>query len=704
MAEHAVHFRAADGDQAGERTVYVPQGATLSEAALQAGRDLNQPCGGQGRCGRCAVIVDQDRSAVRRRSTIRLSPEDVAAGYALACQTVIEGETWVTVPSQETIERRLVTHKAAARIELPFEYDPRFHQSVQRFHLRLDPPTLADQTDDWGRVCRELARQGVEGAWTTLPVLKGLGSLLRAGSPDEDDESEIASSNGNDHYDEDTALPWEATAIVELDTWDRPDGPPQVLVLLPGDQTLRHLGAAIDIGTTTVTVWLVNLQNGQVVAQAADYNAQIARGEDVISRIIYARKPERLDEMQGLVVETINRLLAAACSQAGANPDEIFKVAIAGNTTMIHLLLGIPPEPIRLAPYTPVVNHMPTVRAAEIGLGVHPQASVDCLPGVASYVGADISAGVLSTHMDESDEIILFIDVGTNGEIVLGNADWLITCACSAGPAFEGAGVEHGMRATTGAIEEVWINSDTGEPSYRVIGREGQKPKGICGSGLLSLLAEMFVTGIVNKRGGLDTARPPAPDGRVRVREGAHGAEYVVAWGDETADGRDITITQVDIDNLMRAKAAIYAGFSVLAHSVGADLADVSRMLIGGSFGQYINVEKAVQIGLLPDLSNTSDSGDHASSSSPWDRFQFMGNTAIRGAYMALLRRDVRAHLTDVARMMTYVELSADNAFYDAFTSALFLPHTDASRFPSVEAARPDDSKPVVRSRMEEGL
>ena len=363
---------------------------------------------------------------------------------------------------------------------------------------------------------------------------------------------------------------------------------------------------------------------------------------------------------------------------------------------MTHLLLGVSPESIRLAPYTPTVNQTPTLFASELGLATHAQAVVDCLPGVASYVGADISAGVLSTRMDEAGDIILFIDIGTNGETVLGNADWLITCACSAGPAFEGAGVEHGMRATTGAIEEVWIHSETREPSYRVIGREGQKPKGICGSGLLSLLAEMFITGVLNKRGSVNEQLPPGPDGRCRVRQGEHGPEYVVAWAEETEDRRDITITQVDIDNLMRAKAAIYAGFTVLAQSVGLDLADVSRMLIGGSFGQYINVEKAVQIGLLPDLS-TRGQDNPSEGASPWERFEFMGNTAIRGAYMALLRRDVRAHLTEVARKMTYVELSADNSFYDAFTSALFLPHTDASRFPSVEASL------SVRSLTEEG-
>lgn len=666
MTTYTVHF------EPGNKAVSVPGGTTLSEAAQRAGFELNQPCGGQGRCGRCAVIVDETRSAVRRRSTVRLSNEDVAAGYALACQTVVEGDAWVTIPPQTAIERRLTTHKAAARVEVPFAYDPRRHQSVQRFYLRLDPPDLSDQTDDWSRVTRELATFGIEQPQVGLGLLRDMAHILRA-IPREDGQAASGAEELADVW-HDAAEPWQVTAVVSMDTWDRPNGPPQLLALFPGDHTDRNLGAAIDIGTTTVTVWLVDLESGEVVAQAGDYNGQIARGEDVISRIIYARKPGHLAELQELVVGTINRLLHAVCKQVQADTDEILKLTIAGNTTMIHLLLAIPPESIRLSPFVPVVNYPPTISAGELRLAAHPQAVVDCLPGVASYVGADISAGVLSTKMDESSELILFIDVGTNGETVLGNADWMITCACSAGPAFEGAGVEHGMRATVGAIEDVWINSDTLEPSYRVIGHEGEKPRGICGSGLLSLLAEMFVTGVVNKAGTLNVGASP------RIREGKHGPEYVIAWGAETATGEEISVTKVDIDNLMRAKAAIYAGFTVMAQSVGVDLADVSMMLIGGSFGQYINVEKAVQIGLLPDLPAPPDSA------SPWDRFKFLGNTAIRGAYMALLRRDVRSHLNEIARMMTYLELSADNTFYDAFMSAMFLPHTDMAQFPTVEA------------------
>ncbi|MGB9641510.1 MAG: ASKHA domain-containing protein, partial [Anaerolineales bacterium] len=262
--------------------------------------------------------------------------------------------------------------------------------------------------------------------------------------------------------------------------------------------------------------------------------------------------------------------------------------------------------------------------------------------------------------------LTLFLDVGTNGEMVLGSKEWLVTCACSAGPAFEGAGVQSGMRATTGAIEEVWINSNTYEPTYRVIG--GGKPKGICGSGLISLLAEMFMTGVIDKAGNLNAALPTS-----RVREGDHGLEYVVAWGEETYSSEDIVITRVDVDNLLRAKAAIYAGFLILAQSVGVPLETTEQVLIGGSFGKYLNIEKSIQIGLLPDL--------------PWERFRFLGNTAVKGAYFALLDKESRRRLDEIASKMTYIELSADNSFYEAFMSAMFLPHTDLSQFPSVEKA-----------------
>ena len=658
MAEHTITFDTT--------RVRVSTGTLLSEAAQQAGIDIVQPCGGQGRCGRCALQVIS--GSVRRRSTLRLSPEDIEKGYALACQSVVEGDIVVSVPPQEKIERLLTTDRTVAEVTVPVGYDPQWHQTVRRVSLRLSPPDLSDQTDDWSRLQIALRQQArFENTQISLGLLQQLGRVLRA------DE-------------------WEVTAIVDADAWDSLKDTPRLIDLRPGRDSGGPLwGTAIDIGTTTVTLWLVDLLTGRVQAQAAEYNSQIARGEDVVSRIIYASKDEGRAHLRALVLETINVLLETACRRVKVDavsqpigesgeasllpssppvPAEIVKATIVGNSTMIHLLLGIPAESIRLMPFITAVNHPPSLTAQQVGLNIHPDATVDCLPGVASYVGADITAGVLSSGVDETEKVTLFMDVGTNGEIVLGSREWLVTCAASAGPAFEGAGVRDGMRATRGAIEEIWINTGTYAPTYRVIG--GVRPRGICGSGLISLLSEIFLTGVVDKAG-----RVNATLGIPRIRQGDHGWEYVIAWASETAHGRDIAITNVDIDNLLRAKAAIYAGFTVLAQSVGIPLEWVEQVLIGGSFGKYLNVEKAVTIGLLPDL--------------PWERFQFLGNTAVKGAYLALLDKRARVRVKEIASRMTYIELSADNTFYEAFTSALFLPHTDMRKFPSVAAVLGDD-------------
>jgi uncharacterized 2Fe-2S/4Fe-4S cluster protein (DUF4445 family) len=632
MANCLVRFLPAD------REVQVSTGTLLSEAAQQAGVDIQIPCGGQGRCGRCAVIVEE--GPVRRLSTGRLARDDVAAGFALACQTAVEGDVLVTVPPQERIERRLETSKRAREVELPFGYS--LHdQPLRKYIVTLEPPSLEDQTDDWSRLKRELVRRyNLEGVEISLPVVRRLGTALREGD-------------------------WTVTVVVELDNWQRPEGPPRLIDVLPGEHLESLWAVAMDIGTTSNVVWLVDLISGRVMSQQADYNGQIARGEDVISRIIYASKHENGgEELQQLVVDTFNRLLEQAAEERGISTDEIYKAVVAGNSTMLHLFAGIPPEPIRLMPFITSVNQLPPFEAWEVGLAINPAATVDCLPGIASYVGADITAGVLSSGMcDNEDRLTLFVDVGTNGEIVLGDCSWLIACACSAGPAFEGAGVVDGMRATAGAIEEVWIDPETYEATYRVIGDE--KPRGLCGSGLISLMAEMFAAGVIDKSGNVNSELPTN-----RVREGDHGTEYVVAWGDKSETGEDIVITDVDLDNLMRAKAAIYAGFSILARSVGLTLDAVEQVLIGGAFGQYINVEKAIQIGMLPDM--------------PYESFQFLGNTSVRGAYMALLSRGMRRRVAEVGEMMTYLELSADNTFFDEFNAALFLPHTDASQFPSI--------------------
>jgi len=626
--EHSVTFTGENINA----TVKVPTNTLLADAAHLAGIEVGQPCGGQGRCGRCAIQATE--GGIRRRSTLRLSPQDVEQGYALACQSVVEGDVSIYVPPQEKIERRLTTDRVVAEVTVPTDYEYSMYQTVQRYHVRLTPPSMEDQTDDWSRLQTALRLQyQVENVTCSLSLLRRMGSILRDGD-------------------------WKVTAILENH---------RLIDLQPNlvDETTPLWGTAIDIGTTTVSLWLVDLISGKVRAQVAEYNGQIARGEDVISRIIYASKNGGGDDLRQRVLDTINSLLELACKRVRAKPNEVVKAAISGNSTMMHLLLGIPAGSIRLSPFVTTINHLPLLTAREIGLNANPEAIVDCLPGVASYVGADITAGVLSSGVNTAEDVVLFLDVGTNGETVLGNRDWLVTCACSAGPAFEGAGVVNGMRATSGAIEEVWISSETLEPTYRVIG--GGKPKGICGSGLISLLSEAFITGIIDKGGNVNLIVSSS-----RVREGAHGGEYVVAWGDETQSGEDIVITRVDVDNLLRAKAAIYAGFTVLAENVGIPLESVSKVLVGGSFGKYINVEKAVQIGLLPDM--------------PWEQFDFLGNTSVKGAYYALLDWRKREQVTEIAKRMTYIELSADNSFYDAFTSALFLPHTDMSKFPSVEA------------------
>ena len=627
--------------------VKVPTNTLLTDAAHLAGIEIGQPCGGQGRCGRCAVQVKEGQA--RSRSTLRLSDADLAQGYVLACQTVIEGDVAIYVPPQEKIERRLTTDRVVAEVTVPAGYDYQIAQTVHRLHLTLTPPSMDDQTDDWSRLQTTFRLQHkLDRVDCSLNQHRQLGGVLREGD-------------------------WRVTAIMERLDGESNDGTARLIDLRPGyeDEYSPIWGCAIDIGTTTVSLWLVDLVTGQVRAQVAEYNGQIARGEDVISRIMFAGKAGGGEEMRQRVVDTINGLLEKACKrvkleQGRVTPDQVVKATISGNSTMIHLLLGIPANSIRLSPFVTAVNHPPLMIGRDVGLSIHPEAVVDCLPGVASYVGADITAGVLSSGLDSADNVTLFLDVGTNGETVLGNRDWLVTCACSAGPAFEGAGVFNGMRATTGAIEEVWINSETFEPTYRVIG--SVKPKGLCGSGLIALLSEAFLTGLLDKAGNVNLTRNSP-----RVREGSHGGEYVVAWGSETESGEDIVLTRVDIDNLLRAKAAIYAGFSVLAENVGIQLETVDKVLIGGSFGKYINVEKAIQIGLLPDME--------------WSRFEFLGNTSVKGAYLALLDTHQRERLTEIAKRMTYIELSADNSFFEAFTSALFLPHTDLGKFPSVHAA-----------------
>jgi uncharacterized 2Fe-2S/4Fe-4S cluster protein (DUF4445 family) len=632
------------------RTVTVPAGTLLGDAISQAGIRLGLPCGGQGRCGRCVVQVKQ--GSVRRRSTIRLDDRQIEEGYALACQTVVGSDAVVWVPpEQERLERVAggdLAEKAAMEVA-PCEH----HAAplVSRRRVTVERPSMEDNVPDLERLQRELTRRhGIRGVFPTLTALTRLPEALRSGE-------------------------WTVTAELEQrDLQGRPPLPAadatsaadyRLLDVFPGSAPVRSFGAAIDVGTTTVVAYLTDLGAAKVMDGVSGYNEQIARGEDVVSRIIYARQPQRRRELQERVVGTINELLDEMMTRQHLRSDDLTTLVVAGNTTMIHLLLGLEPAYIRLEPYVGAAGRFPLLSAARIGLHVHPEALVDCLPAVGAYVGGDITAGVLRSGMHEDDAVTLFLDIGTNGEMVLGNSEWLIGCACSAGPAFEGAGAVSGMRAVRGAIEEVWIEPHTLEPTVTTVG--GDVPRGICGSGMISLLGELFLTRIIDKRGRIAAGAPTR-----RVRERHNGLEYVVVWAADTVTGeRDIVIAETDIINILRAKGAIYAGATVLCESVGLSMGDVDRVLIGGSFGRHIDVEKAIQIGLLPDM--------------PWDRFSYLGNTSLQGAYLGLTCRECRAEIDRIASKMTYLELSADNRFMDAFTSAVFLPHTDESLFPSVQ-------------------
>jgi uncharacterized 2Fe-2S/4Fe-4S cluster protein (DUF4445 family) len=616
---------------------HVAAGATILDAATDAGVQVEAPCGGQGRCGRCKVRAE---GAIVQRLHAHLTPAEADAGFVLACQTLVDGDVAVTVPPPRERRQQPRGHAIAQPEALPLTCDWRQDPAVRTFQVDIDPPSLLDNTNDFDRLRRALAQQhGIKEIRAELPILRRLGHDLRAAA-------------------------WKVNVTLEMRDWVYGTYlPPRLIRVYPSAFGQRSMGVAVDLGTTSVVVYLVDFSTAQVVDTAGAYNKQISCGDDVISRIIYAKRAGGLGRLQRLAVETINELLAELQERNRIELYEIHEVAVAGNTTMTHLLLGLDPRYLREEPYIPTVSVPPKLVAGELGLRVNALARVHGMPAIGSYVGGDITAGVVSSGLYATDKLTVFIDIGTNGEMVLGNRDWLVACACSAGPAFEGGGVACGMRATAGAVEDVWVDSRTLEPTFRTV--DDAAPRGICGSGLIDLVAELFMTGVIDKGGrfnrGLATPR---------VREGVSGHEYVVVWGDDSADGRDIAVSENDVNNLLRAKAAVYAGISTLCRSVGVDLADVEQFLIGGAFGEYIDVEKAIHIGLLPDL--------------PAQRFRFLGNTSALGAYMALLCVNVRQEVLDVAARMTYLELSADNTFMDEYTSALFLPHTDIETFPSV--------------------
>jgi uncharacterized 2Fe-2S/4Fe-4S cluster protein (DUF4445 family) len=517
--------------------------------------------------------------------------------------------------------------------ELP-ELDP----PVVRRPLRVAPPALQDGLSDLDRIERALREQwGSDPVTFTLSTMRAAAEALRA------EGGRVT-----------------ATAI-------REPGRLRVIGVEAGHRRDRVHGIAVDLGTTTAAVQLIDLSTGRILATGADYNAQIPCGLDVISRIDFARRPGGLEELRRRAVDTLNRLVREVAAGEGVDASEIRCAAISGNTTMTHLLLGLGPEYIRLEPYSPTVLEPAALRAAELGLDIDPDSAVFLSPCVGSYLGGDITAGLLCTDLvTGSDDVDLFIDIGTNGELVVGNAEFLMACACSAGPAFEGGGIDCGVRAINGAIHRLQVDPESGRAHYSTIGDVA--PRGLCGSGIIDLLANLLLTGWIDLAGKLDRSRRSP-----FIETEGRRARYLVAPAEETATGRPIAITETGIENIIRAKAAVYSASSLLLKRVGLTFSDLTRIYIAGGFGSFLDLEKATAIGLIPDL--------------PPERFHYLGNASLTGSRLVAVSRDFRRRQRDLARRITNVELSADPAYMDHYTSALFLPHTDLGQFPSVARA-----------------
>jgi len=608
------------------KTLTVSEGENILNSMKRQGVYLVASCGGKGTCGKCKVkVVEGDFDVI---SYGRLGQGERETGFVLACQTIPRGDITVEIPEESrlVVGDRIAISKSRDLFELFQSFGVELSPIVKRLYLDMPPPTIHDNISDLERLKRSLEENGISGMRFSHKFVASMANQLRGAG-------------------------WKISLGYT-------DGPEAIFISDAAKSTDRY-GLAVDIGTTTIVVYLVNLSDGRLIDVGSTYNSQMRHGDDVITRIIYATEGGGLDELRDAVVSDINDILTPLVERHNLNREDIESAVIAGNTTMSHIFWGLDPAHIREEPYIPTVNFFPRWKAGTARVEINPQSPVYTVPCVASYVGGDIVAGVLASRMHRNPEIALFMDIGTNGEIAIGNNEWLMTAACSAGPCFEGSGIKNGMRATEGAIESVRINPDTFEPEIGVIGNS--RPMGICGSGMIDAISEMFLTGIIDQKGRIVEGKTD------RVRAGEEGMEFVF-YRDA---GRDIVLTEVDIENILRAKAAIYAGVSLLLREVGFSLDAIERVYIAGGFGNYLNVERAIILGMLPDL--------------PKEKFSFLGNTSITGAYLCLLSEDLRKEAEEIASKMTYMELSVSRAFMDEYMSALFLPHTDMSQFPTVE-------------------
>ncbi len=616
-----------------DEVIELKEGESLYTALKKAGIFLVASCGGKGTCGKCKVkILEGDHAA---RSYGKLTSQERGSGLVLACQTVPEGDLLVEIPKESRLvvgdKIAIAGTKDLARYLKSFGVD--INPVIKRISLNLPPPTISDNISDLERLKRLLDEKGLRTMRYSHGFMSRVSETLRSANWD----VELTYIEGNGTSDE-------------------------AIRLSSAEFCNRRYGVAIDIGTTTVVVYLADMVTGGIIDIGSTYNSQMRYGDDVITRIVHATEGGGLQDLRDAVVTDINTIINSLMERHRIERCELIIATVAGNTTMSHIFWGLDPGSIREEPYIPTLNYFPQWKGGTARLTIDQQAPVYTFPCIASYVGGDIVAGVLASKMHRNPEIALFMDIGTNGEIAVGNNEWLMTAACSAGPCFEGSGIRCGMRATSGAIEAVKIDPLTFEPSVTVVG--GGHPIGICGSGMIDAISEMFLTGVINQKGKFVAGTTD------RIRRGEEGMEFLFHHDEKLH--RDIVLTEADIENILRAKAAVYAGITTLLGEVGFTLDAVEKIYIAGGFGNYINVERAIMLGMLPDV--------------PKEKFVFMGNTSITGAYLCLLSEELRKEAEDIASKMTYLELSVSRNFMDEYMSALFLPHTDMGQFPTVAA------------------
>jgi uncharacterized 2Fe-2S/4Fe-4S cluster protein (DUF4445 family) len=626
--------------QPDDKTVTVPAGTTILEAAGQAGVFINSICGGEGVCGRCRVIIREGR--VTGGLTEHFTREEIQAGFILACEGRVESDVVVEVPSETRLAEipehiagevpELTDISVVAGRRLPLV------PLVDKRHLALRPPNLENNVSDLQRLEQALSKQlPSRGFQMGLKATRLLPRVLRSHA-------------------------WEVTAVTGF------RGPlTEILDVEGGDTRQRNMCIAADIGTTTVVCHLVDCRDGQTLGQAARYNSQAAYGADVIRRILHASEsPDKESTLREAIVHDLNELIRELVIRYHLDARDITFLVAAGNTAMLHLLLSLPAEGIRKDPYVGTAYRLPPFRAAEVGLHINPRGLLYCLPCVAGFVGADIVGGIYASGLAESEETRMLIDVGTNGEVVIGNREFLVCASASAGPAFEGSECRCGMRATRGAIDHLRLADARHLLSFSTVG--SVPPLGLSGTAYVDLIAEMLRVGLISKTGRID---PEAA--RNRVREAEYGElQYQLIPAGESGNGKSIFISQGDIDNILRAKGAIFAATSVLLRALGLRVDDIAEIMVAGAFGNFLNLQNAVFIGLLPDV--------------PIHRMRFVGNASLAGAKMAALSQQAYEAMFRVADRTTYFELSTDPTFMDQFVAACFFPHTNIELFPSVAA------------------